>query len=188
MSISSISSATDVFQIYQTSEQNRFKEFRQDLKDLGNALQAGNLQDAQKAFTALQQLLPDSSTNNLAQNGQQGNTQNPFTTDLSGVGQALQAGDLQKAQDAFAKLQQDMLSVHGHHHRHRHHKMSASSQGNGPNTLANDFQTLGQALQGGDLSGAQKAFAQLQQDAQTYNPGGQVTPESGVSSKINTTA
>ena len=188
MSISSISSATDVYQTYQTSAQNKFKEIRQDFKDLASALQAGDLSDAQKAFAALQQLLPSSSAGNLAQNGQQGSAQNPFSNDLSGIGQALQSGDLKKAQDAFATLQQDMMSVQGHHHHRHHHKVSAGNQGNGQNTLATDFQTLGQALQAGDLSGAQKAFAQLQQDAQTYKPNGQAATGSGGSSSINITA
>jgi ribosomal protein S20 len=187
MSISSISSATDVFRTYQTSGQNKLKEIRQDFKDLGSALQAGDLQDAQKAFAALQQLLPNSSAGNLTQNGQQTSAGNPFATDLSGVGEALQSGDLKKAQDAFAKLQQDMQAVRGPHRHRHHHKVSSSNQGVGQNTVATDFQTLGQALQSGDLSGAQKAFTQLQQDAQKYNPSGQVTAEAGVGSSVNIT-
>jgi hypothetical protein len=188
MSISSISSATDIFQTYPTSGQNKFKEIRQDFKELGSALQAGDLSGAQKAFAALQQLLPSSSSGNLTQNGQQNSSGNPFATDLSGVGEALQSGDLKKAQDAFAKLQLDMQAVQGPHHHRHHHKVSASDQGSGQNTVATDFQTLGQALQSGDLSGAQKAFAQLRQDAQKYNPSGQVTNGTGVGSSVNVTA
>ena len=240
MTISGISSVTDPYQTYQTNGQNIFAQFRQDLQSLGSALRAGNLTDAQKAFADLQQLLSNSSAGNQTQNGQQnpfaddmntlskafsngslsdakdafaklqqdmqavrgnhhrrhhhkvspneqGSGQNTLATDFQTLGQALQSGDLSGAQKAFAQLQQDMQAVQGNHHRRRHHKVSANEQGSGQNTLATDFQALGQALQSGDLSGAQKAFAQLQQDFQTYNPSGQLTTESGGSSSINTT-
>jgi len=161
MSISSISSVTDPYQTNQTNGQNNFAQFRKDFQAIGSALQSGDLAGAQKAFTDLQQLLPDSSASNQTQNGQQ----NPFTADMDALSKALSSNNASDAQTAYAKLQQDMQSVQGHHHHH-HHKASSTSQGSDQNPLATDFQTLGQALQSGDLSGAQTAFAQLQQDFQ----------------------
>jgi hypothetical protein len=71
--------------------------------------------------------------------------------------------------------------MQGHRHHRHPHNVSASNQGSEQNMVATDLQTLDQALQAGDLSGAQEAFAQLQQDAQsTYNPSGQVTTDSGL--------
>jgi ribosomal protein S20 len=179
VSISSISSVTSSYQPTLNNWLNNLSQIRQGFKDLASALQAGNLTDAQNAFTALQQLLPNSSAGNQTQNGQQGSGQNPFATDFNALSQALQSGDLAKARDAFAKLQQDIQSVQGHHHRHHHHKASASTQstasttssssvgstaGSGQNQFATDFSALGQALQSGNLSQAQAAFAKLQQD------------------------
>jgi len=183
MTVSSISSVTDPYQTYQINWQNNFTQFQQNFQSLGSALQAGDLNAAQTAFAQLQQLLPNSSDNNQIQNGQP----NPFATDMNALSSALSSNNVSGAKAAFAKLQQDMQSVQGHHHHHHHHNVSASNQESGPNTLATDFQTLGQALQSGNLSAAQTAFAQLEQDFQTYNPSGQLTTESGGSSSINTT-
>jgi len=186
MTISSISSVTDPYQTYPTNRQNHFAQFRQNFQAIGSALQAGDLQAAQQAFVDLQQLLSNSAAGNQTQSGQV----NLFTPDMNALSKALSGtGNLNDAQAAFAKLQQDMQAVQGHHHHHHHHhKVSASDPGSGQNTLATDFQALGQALQSGDLSGAQTAFAQLQQDAQSvYNSSGQLTNESGGNSSINTT-
>lgn len=182
MTISGISSITNPYQTYQTTGQNNFAQFLQDLQSIGSALQSSNLTGAQSAFAQLQQLLPNSSTSNQTQNGQQ----NPIATDMNALSSALSSNNVSDAQAAYAKLQQDMQAVQGHHHHH-HHNVSASDPGSGQNTLATDFQTLGQALQSGNLSAAQTAFAQLQQDESTYNPSGQVTTQPGGSSSINIT-
>jgi len=147
-------------------------------------LQTGDVQGAQQAFANLQQLLSNSSAGNQTQNGQE----NSFATDMNALSKALSGkGNLSDAQAAYEKLQKDMQAVQGHHHHRHHHNVSASDPGSGQNTLATDFQALGQALQSGNLSGAQTAFAQLQQDFQTYNPSGQVTTQPAGSSSINTT-
>lgn len=70
-----------------------------DLKQLGTALQAGDLAGAQQAFAAVQAL----SQNNASANG------NSFKVsqrqqDFNAIGQALAAGDLGGAQQAFADL------------------------------------------------------------------------------------
>jgi soluble cytochrome b562 len=184
MTISGISSIIDPYQSYQTNGQNNFAQFQQTFQSLGSALQSGDLQGARQVFADLQQMLSNSSASNQTQNGQQ----NPFATDMNALSKALSGtGNLNDAQAAYKKLQQDMQAVQGHHHHRHHHNVSASDPGSGQNTLATDFQALGQALQSGNLSGAQTAFAQLQQDFQTYNPSGQVTTQPEGSSSINTT-
>jgi hypothetical protein len=65
---------------------------------------------------------------------------------------ALQGGDLQAAQSAFAAVQQTLPSRSG----------SASG------SFANGLQAVGDALQSGDLAGAQKAFAALQQERKAH--------------------
>ena len=78
---------------------------RQQFGQLATALQAGNLQAAQSAYSA------------LTQNGTPGNN-SPFARALDQIGNALQAGDLGGAQQALASLQQQMQNAPGaHHHR-----------------------------------------------------------------------
>ena len=182
MSVSPVSSVDYTYQTYQANWQNDASQIRQGFKDLTSALQSGDLAGAQQAFSALQPLLPSSSAGNQAQNGQSGGNQNPLATDLTALGQALKSGDVTQAQKSLSTLQQDMQSVKGHHHRHRGHHGSAGTQGtdsstassgaqstngNWQNQFTADFSALGQALQSGDLAGAQSAFATLQQDMQS---------------------
>ena len=172
MSIDAISSSSSSSQT--SAMQTNFLQIRKLLEQLGQALQSGDLSGAQKAFASLQQLLPSSSVNQ-AQNTQQ-TDQSTFTTDLNALGQALQSSDLSKAQDAFAKLLQDMQSAQKVHHRKADDlqnsvsSSNSSTDSNQTNGIQANFQQmstyfnqLGQALQSGDLSGAQKAFASLQQ-------------------------
>jgi soluble cytochrome b562 len=182
MSLSPLSSVDNTYQTYQTNWQNNLNQIRQGFRNLASALQAGDLSGAQQAFTTLQQLLPNSSTGNQTQNGQQGSGQNTFATDFQALGQALKSGNLTDAQAAFSKLQQDRQSVQGHHPHHRHHRGSDSTpstgsptatssaqttKGSGQNQFATDFRALGQALQSGDLAQAQAAFTKLEQDMQS---------------------
>jgi hypothetical protein len=182
MSLSPLFSVDNTYQTYQTNWQNNLNQIRQGFRNLASALQAGDLSGAQQAFTTLQQLLPNSSTGNQTQNGQQGSGQNTFATDFQALGQALKSGNLTDAQAAFSKLQQDRQSVQGHHPHHRHHRGSDSTpstgsptatssaqttKGSGQNQFATDFRALGQALQSRDLAQAQAAFAKLEQDMQS---------------------
>jgi len=146
MSISGVSSTTDLTQ--GNSTQTKFKQVKDDFQQLGQALQSGDLNTAQQAFAALQQLMPNLSA------GNQNNSQSPLLADLNAVGKALQSGDLSAAKAAFAKLQQDVQSVNkGHHHRH-HHKAGSyqdllsnvndsSNQANGTTSVS---QPIGQNL------------------------------------------
>ncbi len=68
------------------------------------------------------------------------------------LAQALQSGDLQGAQQAFATIQSA-----------RNARTNATQTTNGGNSTIQDaFNSLGQALQSGDLQGAQQAFNTLQ--------------------------
>src|SRR5436190_17671587 len=96
MSTQAISNVS-IFQELQSFQQNR----RTDIRQLGSALQSGDLSQAQQAFSALSAL------------GQSGPFRNsePFANTsraqaFEAVGQALQAGNLAGAQAAFANLQQ----------------------------------------------------------------------------------
>jgi len=95
MSTAAISSSS----IYQQTEQY-FQTRQSDLQQLGQALQSGDLADAQTAY------------NNIVQLGQSGPfaSGDPFSRpqreqDFTAIGQALQSGDLAGAQAAFSTLQ-----------------------------------------------------------------------------------
>jgi soluble cytochrome b562 len=74
-------------------------------------------------------------------------------TDLQSLAQALQSGNLQAAQQAFAALQKDSPAKSST-------TTTSSTNSSNPNDQMN---TLSQALQSGNLSAAQQAFSQLQQ-------------------------
>jgi len=94
MSIAAVSSSS-IFQELQSFYQNR----QADVKQLGNALQSGDLNGAQQAYNALAA---------LGQSGPFAGSE-PFSKSsraqaFEAVGQALQSGDLAGAQAAFATL------------------------------------------------------------------------------------
>ena len=174
MSISSVGSSSLLSQLYVSqstqSNQSQFQQIQTDFNQLGQDLQSGNLTQAQQDFATLQQALPSGQTQQTQQN-----SASPVTQAFTALSQALQSGDLQGAQNAFTTLQQDIQQlqqqgsgsgqVHHHHHRGGNNSQGASSaNGQQGNTIATDFSALSQALQSGNLAGAQSAFATLQQD------------------------
>ena len=89
--------------------------------------------------------------------------------DFSQLASALQSGDLTGAQSAFSALQS--LTSQGQNST-VNSTGSSSTASNSGNTISNDFATLGQALQSGNIASAQSAFAQLQTDMQTQQSSG----------------
>ncbi len=142
--------------------QNTLQQIRTDFQQLGADLQAGNMSQAQSDYATLSQ--------NIA--GSQTQTNNTINQDFSALGQAVRSGNLSDAQNSFATLLQDQQQSAQVHHRHHHHH--GGSQGtNSSNTQASDpitqaFQALNNALQSGDLNGAQLAYSTLQQDLQQF--------------------
>jgi soluble cytochrome b562 len=121
MTISGVSSCSSNDPAMQQMD-SRFSKIRQAFDNLGNALQSGNLSDAQSAFGALSQLRADGSQGTSGAQG--ANSNNPVANDMAAVGQALQSGDLAAARSAFAKVQQDARSAHHGHHHHRRREES----------------------------------------------------------------
>jgi hypothetical protein len=133
MTISGVSSGFGAYQPGNT--QQGFSQFRQDFRDLGAALQSGDMTGAQTAFSALQQLMQGGQSGSQGQ--QQNNSgQNQLSLDLAALGKALQSGDPSSAKDAFAKLQQDMQAAGQTHHRRHSHHLPQSSANAQDSTLA----------------------------------------------------
>jgi hypothetical protein len=96
-------STSSIYQELQTF----FHARSSDLKQLGQALQSGDLAGAQQEFSAIQ---------NLGQGGPFANgnefRSNQRQEDFNAIGQALQAGDLAGAQQAFAQLESTFQHQH----------------------------------------------------------------------------
>ena len=109
MSVSAISSSNPLLQanMLQTTKQQQQTEFQQ----LTQALQSGNLTNAQQAFSAL--------TNSATSSGL---LSAQLTQDLSKLGSALQSGNLSSARQAYSSVQQNLHpnSPAAHHHRPHH--------------------------------------------------------------------
>ena len=125
MSVSSISS--NISQ-YQANVQNIYQREQQNISNLGNALQSGNLSSAQQAFSAFEQILNSGQTGNQAQNTPLTpvtTSNNPVSADLTVLGNALQSQNTTSAQTAFNQVLQDLEgtqnTLKGHHHNHHHY-------------------------------------------------------------------
>jgi hypothetical protein len=156
MSISSVSSCSNLSQSIQTW-QAKAQKIQSEFQKLGQDLQAGNLSQAQADFSTLSQNISSPLQSNSA-----------LAQAFSALASALQSGNLAAAQQAYSTFQQDLQQA-GFGHRHHHHQFSGSSQTTGTSssgTLSQLFNTLGSALQSGDLSAAQAAYSTIQQDLQ----------------------
>jgi soluble cytochrome b562 len=165
MSISAISSNTNFYQI--GSIQKKPQQEQSYFDQLAQALQSGDLSAAQQLFLALQQTLSSSSAGSQTQTGQNGSGQDPFMADINALSQGLQSGDLSAAQQAFAKLQQGMQSAPPPPPMGTDASQDSTSEATKFQQLQSYIGQLAQALDSGDLSAAQQAFATLQQDMQS---------------------
>ena len=166
MSVSGISSSS-LFELLgaQTTAQNQKQQLQQELQQLGKDLAAGNLSAAQADFATLQRDAPQATAAVLSQSN------NPIAQAFQKLAQDLQSGNLSAAQQDFSTVQQDVQAQRaGHHHHH-----GQASSGTQQNPVAELFSELGQALQSGNLSAAQQAYASIQQDFQSPSANGSAT-------------
>ena len=75
-----------------------FAKAKQSFQDLGKALDAGNLDDAQKALAQLQASAP----------AQAKNANNPMSAKTEALNKAVKSGDLEAARAAYADIKQTM--------------------------------------------------------------------------------
>lgn len=170
MSISALSYnlITDLLQ-QQQQQQNPLQQMRKDFSQLASALQSGDLSTAQSAYSKIQQL--------MQQNGSASSTgstpANTVQNDFAALGRALQSGDIGQAQTAFSQMQKDFQAS-----RQASITAPAAEDQYVPSTsqqqalsvkeqVRQDYAQLRSSLQSGDLTGAQSAFASLQQALQS---------------------
>jgi len=182
MSVSGILSSLGSFGNFDVQHShNSWKAFKQDLQQLGQDLQSGNLSAAQQDFATLQQDAPKafdatsstaatsaSSATSATSATSSSSTQNTISQDFQQLATDLQSGDLTAASKDYAQLKQDVAQAlqdgRAHVHHHHHH----GGGGGEMSQLSQLFQQLGTALQSGDISSAQQVYATMQQDLQQF--------------------
>ncbi|HTC63557.1 MAG TPA: hypothetical protein VK709_11995 [Candidatus Saccharimonadales bacterium] len=183
----------------------RFEQIKEQFQQLGQDLQSGNLTQAQTDYATLSKEFPGANQSGTTTAATTAAT-TPTTTSgstttgatsvaqqFAQLGQDLQSGNLQAAQQDYTNLQQTAqqngAQQIGGHHRHGHHHhgsgtQSASTGSSAQQSISQAFGTLSQDLQAGNLSGAQSAFATLQNDLQQI--GGFTSSSSGGTSPTST--
>jgi hypothetical protein len=143
--------------------------YAQQLQQLGQALQSGNLSAAQSDFSSLQQA--------FTQTNPSGSTGSSATSSLSQaisqLGSDLQSGNLSAAQKDFATVEQG-VSDHGTLAQNRlfRHQGTSGSDSGSQSQLMQDLSQLGQSLSSNNLTGAQQTYASLEQEMQEFALGG----------------
>jgi hypothetical protein len=141
--------------------QNPIEEAIQDYTQLASDLQSGNLTGAQSAYSNLQQLIQANAGSSTS--GTSSNTPSTIQTDFATLGQDLSAGNLTESQSAFSQLQTDLQAPTPPP------AVSTTSTQNPVQQVQQDYLQLSSALQSGSLTGAQTAFAALEQALQTQS-------------------
>jgi hypothetical protein len=177
--------ATNVLsQISSYAAQSKPNQLKQGFQQLGQDLQSGNLSQAQSDFASLQQLLPGGQQPSAVASSSANQGSSPLATAVAQLAQDLKSGNLTAAQSDITAVQQDSQQVgqqqgagQAHHH---HHHGGGSSQSSSPlDPISTLFGQLGQDLQSGNVSGAQQAYASLQQDFQNFALNNSSTASSG---------
>ena len=151
------------------------QQSRQTIQQLGQDLQSGNLTAAQSDFSSLVD-----PTKVGATSSSQSSSSNTIAQQFQKLGQDLQSGNLSAAQQDFTSMQQSSQNqaAQGHHGHHHHHGGGAAMS-----QVDQAVNQLGQALQSGNLSTAQAAYASLTQDlAQLAIGGGTLTTQASSAS------
>ncbi len=183
MSVAGISSNLFNFQpsSVKSNDPTIQQQFGQEFKQLGQDLQAGNVSAATADLSAIQKLEPQSPTGGTAA----WYTNSPQGQLLSQMSQALQSGNISAAEQDYSqiKTRNDATREHDHHHL-------PGEAGGQVNSLSQAMQSLGQALQSGNLTSAQQAYASLQQDLPQVAQIGpaQTAPSQSTTTGISATA
>jgi outer membrane protein assembly factor BamD (BamD/ComL family) len=182
-------------------QQSPMQQIRSEFQQLGQDLQSGNLTQAQSDFTTLSKNLSSVFQNSGVTTGTATTAgANPVIQAFNQLGQDLQSGNLQAAQQDFTTIQQDaqqqlnatQVQGHPHHHHHAESSENSSSSSQRTNPVLQAFNQLAHSLQSGNLQSAQQAFSTLQSDLQqiggfTTQSGGATSAAAPAASSLNVT-
>ncbi|MGA7079537.1 MAG: hypothetical protein WBQ43_01595 [Terriglobales bacterium] len=175
MSISGIQSNT--FNPYQLGA----NAMQQQMQQLSQDLQSGNLSAAQSDFATLQQAFTQSAaTSGTASNSTYAATTSPFEQAFSQVGSDLKSGNISAAQKDFNTVQQDLRGP-GFRSTNLPHDKKGWNGGPavGPSSPIQDLNRVGQGLASSNLTSAQQAYTTLEQQfQQSALAGGAINAES----------
>ena len=136
-----------------------------DISALGQALASNDLSSAQSAFSTLQNDIQNAPPPPPPPAGIDGTSDtsnaDEFAQAFSDLATALKNGDLEAAQSAFATLQSLAPD------KQTAQTGTDASSSDASDQINNDFVSLGDALQNGDLDSAQSLFATLLTDLQS---------------------
>jgi hypothetical protein len=159
MSISGIQS--NAFNPYQLGA----NPMQQQVQQLSQDLQSGNLSAAQSDFATLQQTFSQSAaTNGTASNNTYASKTSPFEQAFNQVGSDLTSGNISAAQKDFNTVQQDLRNP-GFRSTNPPHDRKGWNGGPavGPSSPIQDPKQVGQGLASSTLTGAQQAYTTLEQ-------------------------
>lgn len=146
-------------------KQTSLQQFKDEFQQLGQDLQSGNLKAAQDDYAQLQKIEQQKNSSTSPSN-----TTASVSQLFDQLGKDLASGNTSSAQDDFNDImkavQNNGSSVHHHHH---HHGCGGSSSQT--SAVQTDLNSLGQALQSGNLSAAQAAYTSVQSDLQAIGVG-----------------
>jgi hypothetical protein len=166
----SISALTSAFSQTQLSGTN---PYQQQLQQLGQALQSGNLSSAQSNFATLQQAFSQTA----ATTGNSTTTSNPVYQAFNQLGSDLQSGNLAAAQKDLSTVKQDLKGYDAPLStvRFQHHSPVGPGRDSSvdQNSLLQDLNLVGQSLTSGSPASAQQAYSTLQQQLQQFALGGE---------------
>ena len=160
--------------------QGNFQQIQSEFQQLGQDLQAGNLSQAQQDYATLSQNFPNAQS---ATTTTMANSSNPIAQAFAALSQDLQNGNISGAQQDYATIQQDFQQQkQGAGQVHHHHHHGGGGGGQQGSQVSQALNSLATALQAGNLSSAQTAFAALQQDLEQFTTGSNAGSTSGTSS------
>lgn len=136
-----------------SSAQDALGKLQQDAQAVWQSQLQQKIQNAQSVYALMQSTQAAAATPGATSVGSQ-STAGTVQSDLSGLNQALQSGDISSAQTLLAKLQQDLQASgqvsgqnYGGHHHHHHHggfsgaNASSAYQSTTPGTSINSTPT-----------------------------------------------
>jgi len=176
MSMSGIQSST--FNPYQLASNN---PMQQQLQQLSQALQSGNLSEAQSDFATLQQAFSQPAATSGATSTA---TTNPLNQSFNQLASDLQSGNLAAAQKDLSTVQQDLHGGVGTppFHRVPPNQHTGGGLSNGTGFQFKDPNQFSPSASSTNLASAQQTYATLAQQLQQFALGGAaLTAESPIS-------
>jgi hypothetical protein len=149
--------------------------YQQSTSQLGKDLQSGNLSAAQSDFASLQAAFSQPSTTmGASTTPATQSTASPIAQAFNQLSSDLQSGNLSAAQKDFSTVQQDLQS-RGRPMPIISRYLGGASNSGSQTSLLQDLNQIGQSLSSTSQTGAQQAYASLQQELQDFSLGGGAT-------------